>query len=69
LPNIASKRWIYVQYDSMVGTGNTSTNAPSDAAIVLAKGIPHKNGHARKALAVTVDCNGRYVNQNRIKAL
>ena len=31
------KRWVYVQYDSMVGTGNTSTNAPSDAAIVIAK--------------------------------
>ena len=54
LPNIASKRWIYVQYDSMVGTANTSTNAPSDAAIVLAK-------DTGKALAVTVDCNGRYV--------
>ena len=54
LPNIASKRWIYVQYDSMVGTANASTNAPSDAAIVLAKGTG-------KALAVTVDCNGRYV--------
>ncbi|MGN6352645.1 MAG: phosphoribosylformylglycinamidine synthase subunit PurL [Parafilimonas sp.] len=54
LPNIASKRWIYVQYDSMVGTANASTNAPSDAAVVLAKGTG-------KALAVTVDCNGRYV--------
>ncbi|MFT4152620.1 phosphoribosylformylglycinamidine synthase subunit PurL [Parafilimonas sp.] len=54
LPNIANKRWIYIQYDSMVGTANTSTNAPSDAAIVLAKGTG-------KALAVTVDCNGRYV--------
>ena len=37
IPNIASKRWIYIQYDSMVGTGNASTNAPSDAAIVIAK--------------------------------
>lgn len=54
LPNIANKRWIYVQYDSMVGTANTSTNQPSDAAVVLAKGTG-------KALAVTVDCNGRYV--------
>lgn len=53
LPNIASKRWISVQYDSTVGAANTSTNAPSDAAIVLAKGTG-------KALAVTVDCNGRY---------
>jgi phosphoribosylformylglycinamidine synthase subunit PurL len=54
IPNIASKRWIYVQYDSMVGTANTSTNAPSDAAVVLARGTG-------KALAVTTDCNSRYV--------
>jgi phosphoribosylformylglycinamidine synthase II len=54
-PNIASKRWIYNQYDSMVGTVNMSTNAPSDAAIVNIKGN-------KKALAMTVDCNSRYVN-------
>ena len=57
LPNIASKRWIYNQYDSMVGAANTSTNAPSDAAIVLAKGTG-------KALAMTVDCNSKYVFAN-----
>ena len=39
-PNIASKRWIYEQYDSMVGTINESTNLPSDAAVVkIAKSI------------------------------
>jgi phosphoribosylformylglycinamidine synthase len=54
LPNIASKRWIYTQYDGMVGAANTSTNAPSDAAVILAKGTG-------KALAMTVDCNSRYV--------
>jgi phosphoribosylformylglycinamidine synthase II len=54
LPNIASKRWIYHQYDSMVGAANSSTNEPSDAAVVLAKGTG-------KALAVTTDCNSRYV--------
>jgi phosphoribosylformylglycinamidine synthase II len=54
IPNIASKRWIYNQYDSMVGTGNTSTNEPSDAAVVLVK-------ESGKALAVTTDCNSRYV--------
>jgi len=57
LPNIASKRWIYNQYDSMVGAANTSTNAPSDAAVVLAKGTG-------KALAMTVDCNSKYVFAN-----
>ena len=54
LPNIASKRWIYEQYDSMVGAGNTSTNGVSDAAVVLAK-------PTNKALALTTDCNSRYV--------
>jgi phosphoribosylformylglycinamidine synthase subunit PurL len=54
IPNIASKKWIYTQYDSMVGTGNASTNAPSDAAISIAK-------PTKKALALTTDCNSRYV--------
>src|SRR5688572_14324665 len=53
-PNIASKRWIYTQYDSMVGTGNVSTNDPSDAAVVIAK-------PTGKGLALTTDCNSRYV--------
>ncbi|GGB25656.1 phosphoribosylformylglycinamidine synthase subunit PurL [Puia dinghuensis] len=60
LPNIASKRWVAVQYDSTVGAANTSTNEPSDAAVVLAKGTGGKAG-AEKALAVTTDCNSRYV--------
>ncbi len=54
IPNIASKRWIYTQYDSMVGTVNSSTNQPSDAAVVLVK-------ETGKALALTTDCNSRYV--------
>ncbi|MET0391627.1 MAG: phosphoribosylformylglycinamidine synthase subunit PurL [Chitinophagaceae bacterium] len=54
LPSIASKRWIYTQYDSMVGTVNASTNAPSDAAVVAVKGTD-------KGLAITTDCNSRYV--------
>lgn len=54
LPSIASKRWIFTQYDSMVGTVNSSTNEPSDAAVVLVKGT-------KKGIAVTTDCNSRYV--------
>ncbi|MFN2437599.1 MAG: phosphoribosylformylglycinamidine synthase subunit PurL [Chitinophagaceae bacterium] len=54
LPSIASKRWIYHQYDSMVGTINASTNEPSDSSIVLVK-------ETGKGLAITVDCNSRYV--------
>jgi phosphoribosylformylglycinamidine synthase II len=54
LPNIASKHWIYDQYDSIVGTCNTNTNAPSDAAVVIVK-------DTKKGLAITTDCNSRYV--------
>jgi phosphoribosylformylglycinamidine synthase II len=56
-PNIASKKWITEQYDSMVGIDNTSTNQPSDASIIRIK-------ETSKALTVTVDCNSRYVYAN-----
>lgn len=55
--NIASKKWIYEQYDSMVQIRNMVTNAPADAALIRVKGTD-------KALSVTVDCNGRYVYAN-----
>lgn len=54
-PNIASKKWVYEQYDSMVGTKTMTTNNPSDAGVVNIKG-------SDRALAMTVDCNSRYVN-------
>ena len=54
LPNIASKRWVYEQYDSMVGIANTNINEKSDAAIVRIKGT-------ETCLALTVDCNSRYI--------
>lgn len=53
-PNIASKRWIYEQYDSMVQTNTMTTNRPSDAAVVRIK-------HTDTALALTTDCNSAYV--------
>ncbi len=53
-PDIASKRWVYEQYDTMVGVRNMSTNMPSDAGLVDLRGT-------RSALALTVDCNSRYV--------
>ena len=55
--NIASKKWVYEQYDSMVGTANMSTNFPTDAGVVTLK-------DSKKALAMTVDCNARMVNAN-----
>lgn len=52
--NICSKKWVYEQYDSMVGIPNMSTNNSTDAAIIRIE-------DTNKALAVTVDCNARYV--------
>jgi len=51
-PSIASKEWVYQQYDHMVGT-NTTVLPGSDAAVVRLKGT-------RKSLAVTTDCNSTY---------
>ena len=53
-PNIASKRWVTSQYDSMVGTATMTTNRPCDAAVVAVKDTD-------KAIVLTVDCNSRYV--------
>ena len=51
-PTVASKRWIYRQYDSTVRT-NTLVGPGSDAAVVRVKGT-------RRALAMAVDGNARY---------
>ena len=55
-PNIASKRWVYEQYDSMVRT-NTIVGPGCDAAVIYIKGT-------NKALAMKTDCNARYVYLN-----
>jgi phosphoribosylformylglycinamidine synthase subunit PurL len=52
-PTIASKESVYQQYDYMVRT-NTVVSPGSDAAVVRIRGT-------RKALAMTTDCNSRYV--------
>lgn len=57
LPNIASKKWVYEQYDSMVGINNVTTNAPADAATARLLGT-------NKGIAMTVDCNSRYIYAN-----
>ncbi len=56
-PNIASKRWVYEQYDTMVRTNTVLGPGPSDAAVVRIKGTP-------RGLAAKTDCNGRYVYLN-----
>ncbi len=55
-PTIASKRWVYEQYDSMVRTNNVVLNE-ADAAIVVIK-------ESLKALSIKTDCNSRYVYLN-----
>jgi len=55
-PNIASKRWVYEQYDTMVRT-NTIQVEDTDAAVLRIKGT-------NKALAVKTDCNAKYVYLN-----
>ncbi len=52
-PTIASKEWVYQQYDYMVRT-NTVVAPGSDAAVVRIRGT-------NKALAMTTDCNSRYI--------
>lgn len=56
-PNIVSRKWIIEQYDTMVRTSTINTNFVADAAIVNIKGT-------NKALAITTDCNSRYVFAN-----
>ena len=55
-PNIASKAWVYEQYDTMVRT-NSVLLPGSDAAIIRIK-------KTQKALAMKTDCNGRFVYLN-----
>lgn len=55
-PTIASKRWIFEQYDYMVRT-NTTVIPGSDAAVIRIKG-------SNKGIAMSCDCNPRYVYAN-----
>jgi phosphoribosylformylglycinamidine synthase subunit PurL len=63
-PTIASKNWVYRQYDHMVRDGSVVCPG-SDAAVlrIKADSLPELNGQAtpEKLIALTVDCNGAYV--------
>ncbi|PWW82996.1 phosphoribosylformylglycinamidine synthase II [Prosthecochloris marina] len=56
-PNIASKQWVYQQYDSMVQTNTVTSTGQTDAAVIRIKGT-------QKAIAMKTDCNARYVYLN-----
>jgi phosphoribosylformylglycinamidine synthase len=53
-PTIASKRWVYRQYDTTVRTGTVLPPGAGDAAVIRLRGTD-------KAIAMKTDCNGRYV--------
>src|SRR6476659_6759407 len=52
-PNLASRRWVFEQYDQSVGA-DTVQRPGGDAAVVRVHG-------SKKALAITTDCTPRYV--------
>ena len=52
-PNVASKRWIYHQYDTTVRT-STAVRPGGDAGVIRIRGT-------QRAVAATTDCNGRFV--------
>ena len=56
-PNIASKRWVYEQYDTMVRTNTVQGPGAADAGVIRLKG-------SKKGLVAKTDCNGRYVYLN-----
>jgi phosphoribosylformylglycinamidine synthase subunit PurL len=58
-PNIASKKWVFEQYDHTVRS-NTVIGPGSDAAVIRLKG-------SQKAIAASTDGNGRYVYLNPYK--
>ncbi len=56
-PNIASKRWVHEQYDTMVRTNTVNAPGASNSGVIRIKGT-------KKGLAAKTDCNGRYVYLN-----
>lgn len=62
-PNIASKRWVFEQYDHEVRTNTVAGPGPTDAAVVRLKGTGGA-GRPERGLAMKTDCNGRYVYLN-----
>jgi len=64
-PTIASKRWVYQQYDHQVQNNTVLLPGGADAAVIRLRPQAGDQAaafvHTRKGLAATVDCNGRHV--------
>jgi phosphoribosylformylglycinamidine synthase len=59
-PTIASKKWIFEQYDSMVRTNTLSTNRHTEASLIRIKEL-------NIDIAASTDCNSSYVFANPYK--
>lgn len=62
-PTIASKRWVYRQYDHQVQNNTVLWPGDGDAAIIRLRPVTASDP-SRRGLAATVDCNARYVYLN-----
>jgi phosphoribosylformylglycinamidine synthase len=62
-PSIASKRWVYRQYDHQVQNNTVVLPGGADAAVVRLRPVdpPLTPQRATRGVAATVDCNARYV--------
>jgi phosphoribosylformylglycinamidine synthase II len=60
-PTIASKRWIYRQYDHQVQNNTVILPGGADAAVIRVRSIDADPSNATIGVAATTDCNGRYV--------
>ena len=67
-PNIASKQWIYRQYDHQVQNNTVQCPGGADAAVIRLRPLEDIPGYSptdtQRGLAATVDCNSRYVYLN-----
>jgi len=70
-PNIASKRWVYRQYDHQVQNNTLLLPGGADAAVVRVRPVsdrtPQDLQAATRGVAATVDCNARYVYLNPVE--
>jgi phosphoribosylformylglycinamidine synthase subunit PurL len=61
-PTIASKSWVYRQYDHQVQNNTVILPGGADAAVIRLRPLePPRNQQSNKGVAATVDCNPRYV--------
>ena len=60
-PSIASKKWVYRQYDHQVQNNTVIIPGGADAAVIRVRPIDAKPDTCKIGVAATTDCNSRYV--------